>query len=286
MIVPPVTIGSLISIVAPPVSPEDNEGDWGDVEDSLGTDLPDDFKDLVRAYGSGSFCGISVWSPFNGRFDGEFSLLVRAESFLDDFAIFREKNPEEFEYPIFPEEDGLLEWASAANGAKICWLAQGSPNAWPVVVWDYGYGSSLFRLSAVEFLELYLTGNLDEEQVPSRPVCPWFDQMRNLVEVTVTLSPSGLARRERLRAIVEACGPVVDRGDFEWDGGERQNNLALSGGEWFLTYISSGERHWVKISFPEGDSDRVEALVRQAVRGMGCDIVEALDDEGELMWER
>ncbi len=47
-------IDDLLAVVEPPVNPKDATGDWADVERTL-TQLPNDYKALIRQYGAGSF---------------------------------------------------------------------------------------------------------------------------------------------------------------------------------------------------------------------------------------
>src|SRR6185503_3653210 len=157
------TVEDLVRLVAPPAVPVAADGDWLAVARSLGVDLPDDYKDLVRTYGLGSFEDITLWTPFAEPVRGGSNLVVQALDLVELHRPFREMAPEEFIHPLFPEPGGLLEWASTGDADSLCWLTVGEPNEWPTVVWNLRVGASRFEMGAVDLLYAYLSG---QQEVP------------------------------------------------------------------------------------------------------------------------
>ncbi|UYB38772.1 SMI1/KNR4 family protein [Streptomyces sp. Je 1-4] len=67
-------LARIMERVPPPAEAVNGSGDWGDAERALGTPLPDDFKQVVEAYGRGDFWGaLCLCTPFGDdeheRFD-------------------------------------------------------------------------------------------------------------------------------------------------------------------------------------------------------------------------
>jgi SMI1-KNR4 cell-wall len=74
------SIEKLIVLVPPPENPVDNGTPemWGEVEQSLGFALPEDYKQLINTYGAGWFAGwIHINSPLTEGWDSlmDFSLM-------------------------------------------------------------------------------------------------------------------------------------------------------------------------------------------------------------------
>ena len=64
------SIADLMKLVPPPAKPFEvgTLAEWAKVEAELGTQLPQDYRDFVFAYGSGLFAGLyRVYNPFSGR---------------------------------------------------------------------------------------------------------------------------------------------------------------------------------------------------------------------------
>ncbi|MFS8101710.1 SMI1/KNR4 family protein [Lentzea alba] len=113
------------------------EVDWAAVESDLGTALPTDYRVLVdnyRVLNIGDF--LSVFRPVGG--EDEFSLREFADQTLTNFRGLREDLPSDFPHPLYPEPGGLLPWGVTDNNDFLCWLVQGEPDQWPVVVTDVG----------------------------------------------------------------------------------------------------------------------------------------------------
>jgi hypothetical protein len=93
-------IGDLVALVPPPAEPVDANGEWDQIEASLGTRLPADFEALIERYGSGMFVDfIRPCTPFGSWA----SLVQRARNLLDRMGPARDNWPDLFPYPFYPE---------------------------------------------------------------------------------------------------------------------------------------------------------------------------------------
>jgi hypothetical protein len=126
-------IAELTALVPPPKEPKDAgpEAQWSEIQNSLGTQLPDDYRDFGRIYGSGDFktpssIAVYVCNPFAPWF------LQFVQQECADHRNLKEDGyvPYDF-YPLSP---GLLPCGGDDNGNRLYLLTQGQPNEWPVVV--------------------------------------------------------------------------------------------------------------------------------------------------------
>ncbi|GAA0593642.1 hypothetical protein [Actinomadura livida] len=148
--------------------------DWQMVRHRLGTDLPNDYRDLADRY---PLLMIDEWlpvlhpaTPDPPRNDyGLVDLLRYATTqsrFVRDFKpsrlhTYTPGRPDGAEevvptadrvpFPIYPDAGGLMAWGMPENGSICCWLTEGHPDDWTIVVasepdcWHY-------RGSITEFL--------------------------------------------------------------------------------------------------------------------------------------
>lgn len=147
------SVSSLSRVLPPPLGPVETRGSWESVEGALGSKLPDDFKEFIEIYGSGTIGRfISVLNPFSEK--ENLNLLEQSRRQLDALRTlhsdFGERNP----YELFPAAGGLLPVALTDNGDVIHWLTNQSAVAWTIVVNearspDYEH----FECSLTSFLE-------------------------------------------------------------------------------------------------------------------------------------
>jgi hypothetical protein len=266
-------IDDLALLVPPPATPVDRDGDWSAVEAALGLHLPEDFKALVRRYGLGEFDDITLLTPFDTHTGGVLDLVERARDLLNQFDQPRDEWPEDFPYPLYPETNGLLEWASTTEGSSLYWLTDGEADRWPVVVWDMRRGAQRFDLGAVDFLHGYLSSRFEVELLRAPPAVPWFDPYRKRVEVYVQLSDGDLPYLEQLRVLREVLAPTADRGN--WEGfGQRQDYFKAVDRDGLLTYQNIAG-HEIKVEFPPEDEDQARTVILEASRAMGCRVLGA-----------
>ncbi len=155
-------LDDLVRVVSPPEAPVDSgpeDGDvWRDVEFRLGLDLPIDFKQLVRVYGSGGWGGyLRMLNPFSG--DPGLNLERRAHDLLAQDHVIRRRFPDQIPFALYPEKDGLFPWAVLSNDVRLCYLTEGPVESWQMIV--YGPGGLLYdryRTSTTDFLFRFVSG--------------------------------------------------------------------------------------------------------------------------------
>ena len=117
---------------ADPVEPGRPDG-WAEVEATLGTGLPDDFKAFTELYGSGKVDDfLYLFNPFAAGEDG--NLLAEKDRVLAAYARTRAGFPERLRLPPFPEPGGVLPLGRTDNGDELYWITEGEPDAWPVAL--------------------------------------------------------------------------------------------------------------------------------------------------------
>ena len=165
------SIELLVAAQKPPDNPVDpgSAAQWLQVERSIGTSLPEDYKQYIARYGTGSFSRVdfTFLFPFN-PFSGDENLVTIQESILWVYEECRVDSPEICIFNAFPEEKGLLPWGRTDNGDSLFWLTDGPPNAWDTVVFDSKYwGYERYNLTMTQFLTQWLTGDIKVNCFPS-----------------------------------------------------------------------------------------------------------------------
>lgn len=157
---------SLARLMPPPSNPVETSGSWLHVEDALGTQLPDDFKEFIRHYGSGKINHfLLVLNPFSSR--KRLNLLEQSKLQLDVLRELRDEFGETNPYKLYPAIGGLLPVAITENGDVVHWLTNGSPEKWVIVVNearspDY----ELFKCNLTEFLEALMEKTIECRAFP------------------------------------------------------------------------------------------------------------------------
>jgi hypothetical protein len=123
------SLHELLGVVSPPEHPvgTGNPGSWDEMQTSLGIGLPPDVRDFALRYGTGYFDDpgrlmIWVWTPFCPG--GRGSLDRRCEELRQT------------SYPcrVFPDRPGWLPWGNDIDGSLLCWLTEGEPDDWPLIL--------------------------------------------------------------------------------------------------------------------------------------------------------
>lgn len=128
-------ISDLEAVMPPPIATSVIEPTaWVEVERSLGTSLPSDYKDFIRTYGLGQVADfLCVLTPFSDNPNVNLSLQIEQQlSALRELHAAGESAP----YPLFPATGGIMPFAITDNGDVLHWETNGAPDAWRVVVND------------------------------------------------------------------------------------------------------------------------------------------------------
>jgi hypothetical protein len=157
------SIERLKSIVPPPQNPvETGSPDaWAEVERGLGTELPQDYKDFINAYGTGVFRGtLVVYNPFSSK--DSCNLLKGVKEDLEIYRQSREEFPEfEPPYPAYPEAGGLLPWGRDDVGNTFFWHTGQPLTDWAVVLYAHEGWYERLLLSMTEVLARFFEGHLE-----------------------------------------------------------------------------------------------------------------------------
>ncbi|MEZ6140925.1 MAG: SMI1/KNR4 family protein [Zavarzinella sp.] len=124
----------LKNIIPPPATPSEvgTLSQWRDFENSLGIQLPADYRDFIFTYGSGLFAGFYlVYNPFSTS--QYISLLPSITRVCSINRESKKEFPDRFPYSYYPETNGLLPWGNDENGNDYFWLTKGKPDEWQVV---------------------------------------------------------------------------------------------------------------------------------------------------------
>lgn len=258
-------IDELVALLPPPAVPLDADGDWDAVEPGV----PSDYRAFVERYGRCVLNGDwSVYSPF-----GKPTLETRI-GLTDTARDHREDYPEEFPYPLYPEPGGLLAWGESGRGELLCWLVEGAPDEWPVVLWDMRNSYyNVYHDGAVGLLLMLLREDGRK---------PWLDQPRELSYVTLTLRGLPLPYEQRLAALLDALAPTVHRDRYE-DGNIRKEYFLAADEQWHITYTEGYDKQ-LRAAYPPADEPRARAALTAAVTAMGCRISAATDLDGAPVW--
>jgi hypothetical protein len=161
-----VTINSLLRLVPPPSNPREAEGSWERVEEVLGVELPDDYKRLIEAYGTGTFSEfIWVLNPFSSN--PNLNLIEQSTRQLGALRELREQFGEWSPFDLHPTPGGLLPVAITDNGDVVHWLTDGKADEWTIVV-NEGRSPEYeqFDCGIAGFLERLAAGSLTSEIFP------------------------------------------------------------------------------------------------------------------------
>ncbi|WBB65540.1 SMI1/KNR4 family protein [Micromonospora sp. WMMD812] len=276
------TIEDLARLVPPPPAPVHASGDWAAAEASLGVTLPADYRELVGTYGLGQFGDITLLTPFAAATSRYADLVWQAGELLDRHREVRREFPEAFPYALHPEPGGLLQWAGTGNGVLLCWLTEGVPDTWPVVVFEFGGRCDRYDTGAVDLLYGHLSAHQPTPGLGETHAIPWFDAARERDHVYVRLSDSDRPYDERLHILRTALAPTADRGNFTGDHG-RQDHFKAIDRDWLLTY-ETAYGHQIRVEFPPDDAATARAVITAAAHEMGCTIRATTTHNGAPTW--
>ncbi|MFJ2774935.1 SMI1/KNR4 family protein [Streptomyces sp. NPDC087300] len=158
-----------LTTLVPPPGPR-RPRDWAVAEQRLGTSLPQDYKELVEAYGGGVF-DETVWLLDPACPDEDYNLLDQASERAEVLANLWESEAK----PAQLQEDGahVLPWAYIeGSGALLYWLRWPGqkPDEW-TVMFNEGRGPEWEHHAqpCVLFLLSVLTGEADTKYFPGFP---------------------------------------------------------------------------------------------------------------------
>ncbi|MEV4943848.1 Lsr2 family DNA-binding protein [Streptomyces zaomyceticus] len=194
---------ALTALCPPPAVPPPAP-DWSQVEDAWGTSLPQDYKELVTAYGPGRFCGfITLYQPHSPSawIDLTGPLPARLRGQIEEV-----RQAARHPWPLPHSPENLFAMGVTDNGDYLFWVTQPAetPDQWTVAVNEalrapwFSYTGSL-----TEFLVGVLGGTT---RVPMFP--------RDLLRHGPTFTPS--TPRSTSLETTTRMAPVSTRTIREW----------------------------------------------------------------------
>lgn len=170
-----------MKLVPPPTNPvaPGSPDAWKQVEEEMGTSLPQDFKDYIQAYGAGQWADFfGIQNPFYKWKHPQASKSWKAwiGKRFELYEEFQQKWPNDTApFPLFPKPEGLLAFGYNDNGGTLCWQTIGDPNSWRIVCLD-GKLSEQY-----DVFDMTLTGFLDSlvsEKISPKTFAPDFFPIR------------------------------------------------------------------------------------------------------------
>jgi SMI1 / KNR4 family (SUKH-1) len=136
-----VAIEDLIAVVPPPTEPRytGTPEQLTQIEASLGSALPLDYREFILRYGAGTFVDgyLQFWSPF------VVDLRERASSQNSFIQVHYDSGA--LPWPPFPATPGLLEMGGNENGHRVLYLCDGQPDKWPLIIVPHGWENQFER---------------------------------------------------------------------------------------------------------------------------------------------
>lgn len=95
--------------------------------------LPEEYKEIVATYGTGSFDGfLWILTPFSRN--KHLNLLDRLPVAREAYASMLPLPTEYQRFPFFPQPGGLLPFGVSDNGDTLYWQTGAGGQQWPIVV--------------------------------------------------------------------------------------------------------------------------------------------------------
>lgn len=193
-----------------------------------------------------------------------------------------ERDRERYPYPLHPAPGGLLIWGTTMNADRLCWLTDGDPEEWPVVVWSSEGWYETHRTGAAAFVEGWAGGRVRSDLLVAMEadLAPWFNTFRPRVDRCLVLSEGPLPHDESLRRLRTALAPTTDRGTWRSErDGSGQDHFATVDADWLLTY-DTPHPHRIRIAFPPEDTEHVRRRLFAAAELMECRVLEVTTAAG------
>jgi hypothetical protein len=161
-------LNSFRQVVKPPSEPVEarERVNWEEIEAELGIELPSDYKEFVRDFGTGSI-GHFLW-VYNPISENEnLNLLKQTTAQLSGLRRLRNHAPEYLPYALHPNEAGLLPWGVTDNGDLMLWRTEGPSDSWNVVIKESrGPDIEEYSCGMSDFLRALIKGDIQSEIIP------------------------------------------------------------------------------------------------------------------------
>lgn len=277
----------LNKIAPPPKVPNEAQGDWEQIEKTLGLTLPNDYKTLISEYGTGRFSDfLYTFNPFSQN--EWLNLISSSQEILESERTLRNDFPEEYSFSLFPEHNGLFPWGATDNGNYLYWYTKGEPHDWAVVVWESrGPLHELYEMSVTEFLGKWLSRKLECQVFPENDKyfpCAVFEQYRKLEHISVYFDYVQLPYQQRLELIWNYLGRGKIKGLYQHE--------SRSQCHFIVDLLNSESTYWdnmhygsiLRLAYPQKRENEVKKKIFDLSKDLGLPIKQILDYSGNPIW--
>ena len=139
----------LVELLGRPSPREASSQDWAEVEEYVGSRLPEDFKVFLDLYSTGEISGeLVVFHPH-----GSSPLLARMRRIYETFGQSWRRDPARYPFRFHPEPGGLVSWGYDHSGDEhFFWPCDPDPDRWKVVTNIDGADPAVFDGSFTGFV--------------------------------------------------------------------------------------------------------------------------------------
>lgn len=154
------SVSKLVTLVPPPSHPVESgsDADWKAIEAVFRTELPCDYRDMCKVYGTGRFrLGTAVSIELYNLFDKQ--LLKRALAFRENLTMGAQEEAPEL---LAASDSSILPITHDIRGQYIAYVCNGPPSSWPLITFWRGFERyTIFNLKVSEFLTEVFSCRLD-----------------------------------------------------------------------------------------------------------------------------
>jgi hypothetical protein len=167
------SLQKLLAIAPPPEAPREigSPKAWEKIDQRLGVTLPQDYKDFVDRYGTGTFNdSITLFNPFAGNESlNLFHTLETHHKATQMAQLVVESSWTAIQpFELYPARHGLLPWGATDNYEKnFFWLVNGSPKNWATVFYNLRNGDyEVWKMPCTKLLAGIFTGAIQSVLLP------------------------------------------------------------------------------------------------------------------------
>ncbi|MDR0337800.1 MAG: SMI1/KNR4 family protein [Planctomycetaceae bacterium] len=133
------SLSELLQLAPPPMNPiyTGSEEDFLQIENQIGSKLPDDYKKYIQYYGDCMwYRHICISTPFDPVDNGDYSLWGWHKKNIEHLSLLFKEEYSWHKYPVFPEKGGIFLCGGDIFGEMIAWITEGEPDNWSVVYFN------------------------------------------------------------------------------------------------------------------------------------------------------
>ncbi len=168
------SISQLQQVVPPPQHPIETGSlkEWLQVQERLGTALPEDYKNFIDLYGTGAFHDFLLpYNPLSRQEDRNLFLALDTYHQANRQVQVKASRPWSVvkPYEFYPAEGGLLPWGTTTEMAQaFFWQVDGPPENWVTVLYHLQAGEyEVWKLSFSAFIGKLMARKIESLLLPA-----------------------------------------------------------------------------------------------------------------------